>query len=69
MQGVTEDEGNWENTAEEKWFEGQMMIYVGFKFLKIIVERKASSWKRVPQARSSKEETIRTYSYTKQFQQ
>lgn len=44
-----------------------MTIDIVFKFLKIVVNRKMGSQKRIPQARSARKETIYHYNY--QFQQ
>lgn len=41
------------------------MMDIAFNFLKIVVDRKARTWKRVPLVRSVVEETLRIYGYIK----
>lgn len=36
----------------------EMMVDTAFKYLKIVVDRKVGSWKRILQVRSAGEETI-----------
>lgn len=36
----------------------EMMVDTAFKYLKIVVDRKVGSWKRILQVRSAEEETI-----------
>lgn len=67
MQEVTDSKGNWEKCLwggkynKIKRGSKETKDDVTFKSLEIVVNKKARRCKRVPERKSAREETIRTY--------